>query len=337
MTVMSLPELIILDVGHGNCAVLRDTNGVIVIDCPHGVTLIETLEHLSIQEISHILISHADADHIAGIINLLSNEDIKINNVHLNPDLLRNTEIWKDLLFALKDARQRFGTVISSELTTTKTGQLNVGQVLIEILAPTPELVLAGGVGKTADDRRLNPNSTSAVIGLVHNSHRVAILAADIDRVGLNNLLQETRDLKADILVFPHHGGRPGGADGKAFARQLCDSVKPNLVIFSIARGKFANPREEIVEGVVTSVPTAHILCTQLSKKCADSIPDLAPVHLNNLPARGRTSNSCCGGTVSIEIAGARTTYNTGIAAHQEFIDRVYNPLCRRFSVTTES
>jgi competence protein ComEC len=332
---MSLPELIILDVGHGNCAILRDTNGVIIIDCPQGVTLIETLENLSIKEISHILISHADADHIAGIINLLSNETIKINNVHLNPDLSRETEIWRDLLIALKDARLRLGTVVYTELTTRKTGELNVGQVLVEILAPTPELALVGGVGRTVDERRLNPNSTSAVVGLVHDSHRVAILGADIDRVGLDQLLNERSELKADILVFPHHGGRPGGADGRTFAQQLCDLVKPNLVIFSIGRGKFENPREEIVEGVVTSVPKAHILCTQLSRNCADSVPDSEPPHLNALPARGRgrTSNSCCGGTVSIKIAGNKTTYAAGIAAHQQFIDRVSHPLCRRFRV----
>lgn len=334
---MKLPELIVLDVGHGNCAVLRDTNGVIVIDCPHGATLIETLEHLLIQEISHILISHADADHIAGIINLLSHEEIKVHNVHLNPDLLRKTEICKDLLIALKDARKRFGTVVSSELTTTKTGQLNVGQVVVEILFPTPELALASAVGKNVENRRLNPNSTSAVIGLVHNTHRVAILGADIDKVGLDELLKERSDLKADILVFPHHGGRPGGADSKAFAQQLCDLVQPNLVVFSIARGRLGNPREEIIEGVVDSLPTAHILCTQLSSKCADSVRDSEPAHLNALPARGRTSNSCCGGTVSIEIAGNKTTYATGIAAHQEFIDRVSNPLCRRFAVSASS
>jgi competence protein ComEC len=61
---MDLPELIILDVGHGNCALIKDANNVIVIDCPPGGILSETLEHLSIQEILHILISHSDADHI---------------------------------------------------------------------------------------------------------------------------------------------------------------------------------------------------------------------------------------------------------------------------------
>ena len=48
---MDFPELTILDIGHGNCAVLKDTEGVIIIDCADGATLIHTLSHLSIQEI----------------------------------------------------------------------------------------------------------------------------------------------------------------------------------------------------------------------------------------------------------------------------------------------
>ena len=37
-----LPELLILDVGHGNCAILRDTMAVTIIDCGYdGKILIE--------------------------------------------------------------------------------------------------------------------------------------------------------------------------------------------------------------------------------------------------------------------------------------------------------
>jgi competence protein ComEC len=332
MTMMDLPELIILDVGHGNCAVLRDTDGVVVIDCPHGITLIDTLEHRSIKEISHVLISHADADHIAGIINLLSDENIRIHNIHLNPDPLKKSEIWQDLRIALKDARKRFGTVVSSELTTTKTGKLNIGQVEVQVLAPTPELILGGAGGRDLQGRRLTSNSLSVVIGIVHDSHRLAILAADIDQLGFENLLEEELDLSADILVFPHHGGKPGGADSKTFAQQLCSLVKPNLVIFSIGRGRFGNPREEIVEGVASSAPDAHILCTQLSKQCAASLPGSELTHLNSLPARGRLSKSCCGGTVSIKIDGSRTNYAARITLHNEFIDeQVPTPICRKF------
>ncbi|MDJ0902995.1 MAG: MBL fold metallo-hydrolase [Xenococcus sp. MO_188.B8] len=328
---MDSPELIILDVGHGNCAVVRDTDGVIVIDCPLGISLIETLECRSITEILHILISHSDADHIAGIINLLSNEDIKIHNVHLNPDSIKKSNIWLDLRIALKDARQRFGTKISSELTTTKTEQFNIGSVNIEVLAPTPELILGGAGGTDLQKRRLNSNSISAVIGIVHNSHRVAILAADIDTVGFDNLIQEEKNLSADILVFPHHGGRPGSGNSKTFAQQLCSLIEPKLIIFSIDRNHFNNPRTEIIEGVLSSVANAHILCTQLSRQCAASLPSSEPTHLNVLPAKGRISKSCCGGTISIKIDGIKTNYESGIASHKEFIDKHVNtPICRK-------
>ena len=330
MKMMNLPELIILDVGHGNCTLIRDANDLIVIDCPPGGTLAETLENLSIKEILHILISHSDADHIGGIIDLLSNKDIKIHNVHLNPDAIKESNIWRVLRIALKDARQR-GTKVSSELTTTKTGSLNIGSVNIEVLAPTPELILGGAGGTDLQGRRLTSNSISAVIGIVHDSHRVAILAADIDNVGFDNLIQDPKSFSADILIFPHHGGRSGGGDSKTFAQQVCSFIQPKLIIFSIDRNRFSNnPRAEIIEGLRSSVPDAHILCTQLSQQCAASVPSSKPIHLNILPARGFISNSCCGGTIVIKIDGSRTTYPE-ITLHKEFVNQVTSPICRKF------
>jgi beta-lactamase superfamily II metal-dependent hydrolase len=60
MTMTDLPRLIILDVAHGNCAVLQDLEGTVVIDCAHGYTLIDTLRQLEISQIDRIIISHAD-------------------------------------------------------------------------------------------------------------------------------------------------------------------------------------------------------------------------------------------------------------------------------------
>ena len=329
---MDLPELIILDVGHGNCALIKDANNVIVVDCPPGGTLAETIENLAIKEILHILISHSDADHIGGIIDLLSNEEIKIHNVHLNPDAIKKSETWLDLRIALKDARKRSGTKVSSELTTTKTGSLNIGSVNIEVLAPTPELILGGAGGRDLQGRKLTSNSISAVIGIVHNSHRVAILAADIDNVGFENMIQDQNSLTADILVFPHHGGSSGGGDSKIFADKFCNSIQPKLIIFSIDRHRFSNnPRTEIIEGLRSSVPDAHILCTQLSQQCAASLPIPKSTHLSLFPAKGLINNSCCGGTISIKLDGSSTTY-AEIDSHKEFVDQVSSPICRKYS-----
>ncbi|MEG3973051.1 hypothetical protein QUB37_29045 [Microcoleus sp. AT3-A2] len=216
-------------------------------------------------------------------------------------------------------------------MTTTKTGSLNIGSVNIEVLAPTPELILGGAGGTDLQGRRLTSNSISAVIGIVHDSHRVAILAADIDNVGFDNLIQDPKSFSADILIFPHHGGRSGGGDSKTFAQQVCSFIQPKLIIFSIDRNRFSNnPRAEIIEGLRSSVPDAHILCTQLSQQCAASVPSSKPTHLNILPARGFISNSCCGGTIVIKIDGSRTTYPE-ITLHKEFVNQVTSPICRKF------
>jgi beta-lactamase superfamily II metal-dependent hydrolase len=326
---MDLPELIIVDVGHGNCAILRDTDGVIVIDCALGNTLVETLEHLSIREISHVVISHADEDHIAGIITLLLDKNIKVYNIFLNSDSSKRTKTWKGLRIALKDARERSNIKISVGLTTEMTGDLNVGQVNVEILAPTPEFAVSGVGGEDLQGRRLNSNSMSAVIGITHGTHRIAVLPGDIDAVALNNLLEECSDIAADILVFPHHGGNPGNMDSQEFAQLLCGAVRPRLTIFSIGRGRFGNPRKKIIQGVQAVVPDVHILCTQLSTNCAATPLDSGSSHLTNLPARGRDNNNCCGGTILIKINGEKTTYVPTATSHKDFISsKVPTPLC---------
>ena len=60
----SLPNLVVVDVGHGNAAVLRDTGGVVVFDTGKGPALVEFLKHNSITEVEALVLSHADDDHI---------------------------------------------------------------------------------------------------------------------------------------------------------------------------------------------------------------------------------------------------------------------------------
>src|SRR5260370_11154633 len=252
MQMTTLPELIILDVGRGGCVILKDTKEAVIIDCAPGSTLIETLKHLKIREISSILISHADYDHIGGLISLLSSKEIRIHDLFLNPDVLKETAVWEDLRFAVRDARKRGLIRVHTVLTTEQTGQINTEQVKIEILAPSQELAMSGAGGKDLRGNRLGSNSMSAVISLVHNSHRVAIIPGDIDEVGFNNLVDDHVDLSADILVFPHHGGKPGNADGEAFAYALCNLIRPKIVFFSFDRNQLKNPRQDILKVIIS-------------------------------------------------------------------------------------
>jgi competence protein ComEC len=298
----------------------------------------KTLRYLNIHEISHILISHADEDHIGGMMDLLTNEDLKVRNVFLNADALRKTLAWRNVRRALADARKRNGTRVHVGLTSVQTGELNVGEVEIEILAPTPELAMSGAGGEDLHGNRLAANSMSVVVGLAHHSHRVALLPGDIDEIGLRNLLEDRDDLRADILVFPHHGGKAGTVEGEAFAQMLCSVVQPHLILFSIDRNHLVNPREEIIRGIKAVAPHAPILCTQLSRRCAAQLPDSDYSHLSDLPAAGRESRHCCGGTLVIKIDRERTKNIPFLALHKEFVEsKVPTPLCLRSAAEASS
>jgi beta-lactamase superfamily II metal-dependent hydrolase len=327
---MKSPRFIILDVGHGNCAVLLDSNGATVFDCAPGPTLIELLYSLRVSEIASVVISHADADHIGGLIHLLNNTNIKVQQVFLNSDAAKGSQTWQALKASLEDARTRTRLNVRVGLTTERDGSIDTENVRVEILAPSPGLALCNVGDNDFKGRRLTSNSMSAVLKLVYNSNPIALITGDIDDVGLQNLLEETDKLEARILVFPHHGGIPGSANPRQFASRLCDLVKPDLIVFSIGRGAYGTPQPEIIEGVRTAVPKAHILCTQLSQRCAATLPAATRHHLVNLPSRGKLRNTCCGGTVFVEMDVSGISY-LPLDGHRLFvINEVNDGLCRK-------
>ena len=56
MSKLSAPNLIIVDVGHGNASVLRDTRGVVVFDTGKGPALLEFLHESGIKEIKAVMV-----------------------------------------------------------------------------------------------------------------------------------------------------------------------------------------------------------------------------------------------------------------------------------------
>ncbi len=100
------------------------------------------------------------------------------------------------------------------------------------------------------------------------------------------------------------------------------------ILIFSLQRELYDNPKEYIVRGVVTALPDIHIVFTQLSQKCSSVLLSSDFSHLTNLPAKGRSSNICCGGTIRIKIDGDRTTYTPLLVHHQQFVKGLASPLC---------
>lgn len=318
---MTEPTVSILDVGHGNCAVLIDDK-VVVIDAGPGTTLLDFLEKEGIKEVGTVLISHADEDHIKGLVSLLESQTVTLQLVRINSDALKGSPTWNDLTFLLDEANKAGNLRFDVGLTTNQTGDFDTAAIKIEILAPSPGLAAKGPGSHDHKRRKLTSNSSSAVVRLLREGRPLLLLPGDIDGIGLANLLESNSDISAEIAVFPHHGGGPASTNLSTFAKAFCTASKATKLIFSIGRGKYDTPRPEIVAAVRSIGPQIRILCTQLSEHCASQSPGTDPVHLSDKVSKGREFRKCCAGTISLILAEKDTSILPILEAHMDFIAR---------------
>lgn len=336
MTTTDSPELTIFDVGHGNCALLRDEGVVYVIDVPtRSKELWEALNEQEIKKIDAVLVSHGDEDHVGGVSGLITNEDLVVKRLYVNPDV-RKTLAWKAVRIAIRDRESRDpGFKAHTEFTTTSTAELQLPRVQVRVLAPRPHLAAGGASGETIEGKRLSANSMSAVVHFSVGDGRGVLFTGDVDGVGLAEMLSGDVDLGAEVLIFPHHGGSPGGAPPRKFAAGLTTAVNPDVIIFSLGGGG-EMPKPEIVAGIRESCPDAHLACTELSGHCGECDPPGADGHLSGRPGRAKNEQgySSCAGTLDFTFLSDRLEC-AQLPGHAEWIAaNLPQRLCARYPAT---
>jgi beta-lactamase superfamily II metal-dependent hydrolase len=322
------PSLTVLDVGHGSCAVLEEARRTVVFDAGPKSGLLEFLLQQKIKVIDLVLISHADEDHIAGLIALLAAHSVTLKMVRLNTDSLKGSDIWDDLAFELDELTRKGLLDFSPALTVADNGKFDSADVKLELLGPTTYLATKGPGSKDHYGRKITTNSISAVIRVLYKGNPVALLPGDMDQIGFDELTRIGSAMNAPVLVFPHHGGH-AGPDMAKFSSGLYAQVKPEHVLFSIGRGMHGTPIPEVV-AEARKIANIKISCTQLSEHCSAAVPAKDHTHLSPVFARGRDKRHCCAGSVVIPLEPGKTTFPIW-KEHQEFITAsASTALCRK-------
>ncbi|MFH1709049.1 MAG: ComEC/Rec2 family competence protein [Planctomycetota bacterium] len=184
------PELDILDVGHGDCAIIRTSEALVMVDtgsARRGLTVVRYLEQAGIQRIDAVVISHWDEDH-AGNLPLLMRR-FKVQNL-----IVPRNEAGDGSFpgYALAAAAQNGVNIIPAATAQT----LTIGGITVETLTPARPFFFP------ANDRSL--------VCKVRAGERTVLFTGDIDAAGTRMLLDEKPDLACDILKLPHHGRSEG-------------------------------------------------------------------------------------------------------------------------------
>lgn len=322
-------DISILDIGHGNSTVLHGRNETVIIDCgSHGAGLLQFLEDRKITEIKRVYLSHADQDHIGGLLSLLASEHLKIQEVYLNSDGSKTTKAWNNLITVLHDKsysqKITFEVAIHDELPA-----INVGEIIVTPMGPSKYLV-GKGVGNTdRNNRKITSNSISASFIASYQDKPIVFLSGDIDQISLDEINYTGKNISSQVLIFPHHGGKIEEGNVVDFTNQLLLATQPKTVIFSIGRNKHSNPRPEIINAIKNNGAKPRIACTQLSGHCGTELPKEHPGHLHAYHAKGKHLRECCGGTYVINLENEITEYPP-LNAHQDFIkNSAITALCR--------
>lgn len=208
--------------------------------------------------IDHLFLSHADKDHVEGLIPLLRHPRIRVLNIHHNgigifdsgfDTPLGNRSADGALLTTLHDTtsdlagldlassgRAAFGKWIEAvedsgaayHRLDRSHGTLDVGDpnVTVEIIGPALEP--GGGSARWFGDRSHTINGQSLVFRLTYDGVRT-FFSGDLNIPGSRHLLEQPNaalGVNAHILKAPHHGSHE-------FSEDLFSAVNPMLTVVS--------------------------------------------------------------------------------------------------------
>lgn len=186
-----------LKIGKADAAILYEDNATsaILIDTGEeedGAEIVENLQALGIAEISHMIISHYDKDHMGGAAYILAHYPVKEIIQPAYPGSGRHYQKYLDALeeFQSSTPDARITSVADSMEWTA-------GRLSCSLYA------------ENDTDCRLFPpeedNDRSLVIMVTYGAKRF-LFTGDIEQTRTALLLEQETDLRCDWIKLPHHG-----------------------------------------------------------------------------------------------------------------------------------
>src|SRR5215217_9051936 len=216
-----------LDVGQGDSALVTMPDGTTLLVDGGGNTtdsarrigetvVSEYLWWRGLSEIDYVVATHADADHIDGLNDVLRNFSVRGALVARSP---ANDPEFEKFANTLRDTKTHLETIQSGDT-------IRFGEVELRVLWPP-----------TGGDASANNDS---VVLRIQSGDRSILLTGDIEKAAEQSL--STSPLQADVVKVPHHGSKTSSTNSFVFA------THPTFAIISVGRqSMFGHPHKEVV------------------------------------------------------------------------------------------
>lgn len=173
-------------------------------------------------KIDYILATHADADHIQGLIDAAK-------NFKVGAAIFGRTPFKNENFAGLYSILQKRGI---EAVRLGKGDVLTFGEAKVEILFPL----------KTDAPDAVSDNNHSVVLRVIYGTRKF-LLTGDIEKEAERELLQSAEFLRADVVKAAHHGSKTSST------QTFIDASRAKIVVISVGKtSPFGHPHEEVLE-----------------------------------------------------------------------------------------
>jgi len=227
-----------LDVGHGQAVLLQlpgranilfDAGSLHKNDIGTRIVL-PYLDHIGIRNIDALIISHNDTDHINGIPEIAESCDVR--SVYANNAFFNMKDVWGTAEF-LSDCLAKEGL----EIKRIEADMNLTGSAKMEMLWPNEQ---------NYNNEDLGDNDRS-LVSLIEFAGVKILLCSDIEEFAQRELLRLYPDLKADVVIVPHHGSTA------TLDVEFLEHFDADILICSCDQGQYERMNRDL--GSVTSIP----------------------------------------------------------------------------------
>ena len=215
-----------LDVGQGDGIVIQSDSGVFLIDGGSSSkknvgekVILPFLKHEGVRRVDYALLSHPDADHVNGTLELFEGSEIRFGEVCISECLEGE---WKEKYPNLFEAGERKKT----KVTKIKAGyRIRDGDTLITCIYPR------------SDTRVTDANDGSEAFLLEHGNLSI-LFTGDLGEEGEKQL----RVKGVTYLKVAHHGSVYSSCD------EFLDYVRPKMAIISVGKNNYGHPGKPVLK-----------------------------------------------------------------------------------------
>ena len=224
-------EINFFDVGQGDSIFIETMDKKqILID---GGPDLSILEKIGLEMpfydryIDLIILSHPEADHLNGLIEVIKRYEI---GAIITTGVIRDTEQYKQWIETIEEKNI---PIYIAEAD----GEIDFGNnIKLDILYPFENLK-----GKILSDS----NNSSIVAKLIYNNFET-LFTGDIEKSIENKLISAGLNLKSDVLKVAHHGSKTSSSE------EFLNAVNALLAIIPVGKdNKYGHPHQEVLDRLI--------------------------------------------------------------------------------------